>query len=145
MEAIPSGTFTFVQKFWPTYALMKSLWIDSTVSGGQAWIRDALDPRVISVSCLAGFGLFGLVKLLGIPASFFYAAVGGVSLFPHMALPMLLGAVVKRYWLERRFGVERWGQMAPLLLAGYGCGMGLVAMVSIAFSLIAKAIVQLPY
>ncbi|HOZ48386.1 MAG TPA: hypothetical protein PK468_17380 [Candidatus Hydrogenedentes bacterium] len=145
MEAIPSSTFTYVQRFWPTFALMKSLWVDSTVSGGQAWIKEALDPALMIGACLAGFGLFGLVKLIGIPIGFFYATIGGVSVFPHMALPMLLGAILRRRVFEPKYGVERWSRMAPLLLAGYGCGMGLVAMISIAFSLISKAIVRLPF
>ena len=145
MEAIPSATYTYVQRFWPTFALMKSLWVDSTVSGGQAWIREALDPKVIGGACATGFLLFGATKILAIPAAFFYGMVGGVSVFPHMALPMLVGALLRRHVFEPKFGTERWGYMAPLLLAGYGCGMGLVAMVSIAFSLISKAVVRLPF
>ncbi|MCP4642271.1 MAG: peptide transporter [bacterium] len=145
MQAIPSATFSYVQKFWPTFALMKSLWVDSTVSGGQAWIREALDPKLIGVSGVVGLGLFGLVSAVGLPSSFFYAMVGGVSVFPHMAVPMLLGAIIRRRVMEPKYGKQQWSKMAPLLLAGYGCGMGLVAMISIAFSLISKAIVQLPF
>jgi hypothetical protein len=145
MQAIPSATFTYVQRFWPTFALMKSLWVDSTVSGGQAWIREALDPWLIGGAGIAGLILFLGVKMAGVPVSLFYATVGGVSVFPHMALPMLLGAILRRRVLEPKYGRERWSKMAPLLLAGYGCGMGLVAMISIAFSLIAKSIEQLPF
>jgi hypothetical protein len=145
MQAIPSPAYAYVQKFWPTFALMKSLWVDSTVSGGQAWIREALDPRLIAGAGLVGLAAFTLFKALGVPMGFFYGAVAGVSWFPHMALPMLLGAVIRRRIMEPKYGAARWRQMAPLLLAGYGCGMGLVAMIAIAFSLISKAIVQLPY
>jgi hypothetical protein len=145
MEAIPSSAYTYVQRFWPTFALMKSLWVDSTVSGGQAWIRDALDPTLMGGACLFGFALFGAVKAIGIPVAFFYAAIGGVSVFPHMALPMLLGANLRRRVFEPKYGEDQWSKMAPLLLAGYGCGMGLVAMIAIAFSLISKSIVALPF
>jgi len=145
MQAIPSASFSYVQRFWPTFALMKSLWVDSTVSGGQAWIREALDPSLMGGALGVGLALFAIVKATGIPVGFFYAAVGGVAVFPHMALPMLLGAILRRRVFEPRYGKQRWRTMAPLLLAGYGCGMGLVAMISIAFGLISKAIVQLPY
>ena len=145
MQAIPSASFAYVQRFWPTFALMKSLWVDSTVSGGQAWIREAISPVLIGGAALFGIVFFITVKLLGIPAGFFYATVGGISVFPHMALPMLLGAILRKRIFEPRYGEQRWAKMAPLLLAGYGCGMGLVAMISIAFGLISKAIVQLPF
>ena len=50
-----------------------------------------------------------------------------------------------RYWLEKRFGVARWRRYAPVLLAGYACGMGLVGMSAVAVALISKSVTQLLY
>ena len=44
-------------------------------------------------------------------------------------------------FLEKRFGVERWRQYGPVLLAGGACGMGLIGMSAVAIALISN---QLP-
>ncbi|RKY79520.1 peptide transporter, partial [candidate division KSB1 bacterium] len=100
---------------------------------------------------LAGFGagsvLYAAVALLGAPVGFFYGIVGGVSFstWMHHALPMLIGALLGRYYFGKKFGQKRWKSYAPILAAGYGCGMGLVAMVLIGFALIAKAVSPLVF
>ncbi|MBM3277288.1 MAG: hypothetical protein FJY95_04305, partial [Candidatus Handelsmanbacteria bacterium] len=43
------------------------------------------------------------------------------------------------------FGEERWSSYAPILLAGYSCGVGLIGMTSIAVALISKAISQVVF
>ena len=35
----------------------------------------------------------------------------------------MAGALLARYVLERRFGKARWRQYAPVLFAGFACGM----------------------
>ena len=74
---------------------------------------------------------YGLVRGLG----------GGIAagLFPQM-----LGAVIGRYIFEKRLGLQ-WRQYAPVLLAGFSCGMGLISMFSLGCLLISKAVFQLPY
>jgi hypothetical protein len=47
--------------------------------------------------------------------------------------------------MARRYGAENWMKFTPVLFAGFACGTGLVAMVSIALALIAKAVAKLPY
>jgi len=59
-------------------------------------------------------------------------------------IPELIGAFVGRFYLLKKFG-KQWRQYAPVLLAGYGCGMGLVAMASVAIALIAKSVSMLSY
>ena len=58
--------------------------------------------------------------------------------------PQLLGALVSRYFFEKKFGLS-WRQYAPVLLAGFSCGMGLISMFSLGCLLISKAVFQLPY
>jgi hypothetical protein len=50
-----------------------------------------------------------------------------------------------RFYLEKRFGVERWYAYAPIVLAGYSCGVGLIGMTSIAIALISKAVSQVMF
>jgi len=64
---------------------------------------------------------------------------------PHMLIPEMVGALIARYSLEKKFGVQRWRQYAPVLLAGYACGMGLIGMSAVAIALISKSVTQLQY
>ena len=56
-----------------------------------------------------------------------------------------MGALLGRRYLRRRFGEERWSAYAPILLAGYSCGMGLIGMASISLALISKAVSQVVF
>ena len=44
-----------------------------------------------------------------------------------------------------RFGRQEWSQWAPVLAAGFSCGMGLIGMCAIAVALISKSVAQLPF
>jgi hypothetical protein len=41
--------------------------------------------------------------------------------------------------------MERWRAYAPILLAGYSCGVGLIGMTSIAIALISKSVSQVVF
>jgi hypothetical protein len=58
--------------------------------------------------------------------------------------PQMLGALLGRYLFEKRFGLA-WRQYAPVLFAGFLCGVGLISMFALGCLLIAKAVFQLPY
>jgi len=47
--------------------------------------------------------------------------------------------------LQKRFGEENWRRWPPVLYAGFSCGMGLVAMLAIAISLVSQSITQMPF
>jgi hypothetical protein len=55
------------------------------------------------------------------------------------------GAMLGRYYFAKRFGESKWKAYAPILLAGYSCGMGLIGMTSIAVALISKAVSQVVF
>jgi hypothetical protein len=57
----------------------------------------------------------------------------------------LVGALLARYWLHRRFGRQKFLQTAPILLAGYLTGVGLLAMATIALRLIQSAVTTAPF
>jgi hypothetical protein len=80
-----------------------------------------------------------------LPVMFFYGLVGGVGGMIHAEIPKLFGALLGRYYFQKRFGVSEWHRYAPVLLAGFSCGMGLVAMVAIALGLITKSVSFLPF
>ena len=142
---IPSSRYPFVQKMWPLYATMKALWASATVSSEGSWMLDAIKFKLIAVGAVGGGVLYFLTLISGLPMQLFYGIVGGVSMWPHHVFPMLLGALLGRYFFAPRFGPKKWKSYTPVLLAGYGCGMGLVGMAAIGLALIAKSVSQLVF
>ena len=86
-----------------------------------------------------------MLSLLRLPVSLIYGFVRGLSGLPHLLIPEMAGALIARYSLEKRFGTDRWRQYAPVLLAGYACGMGLIGMSAVAIALISKSVTQMQY
>jgi hypothetical protein len=146
-SAIPSSQFPYAQMYWPVHVTYRVLWMSATTEGGKAveqFLR-AIRPEVIGYSAAAGVVAYGVMTALKLPVLFFYGAVGGVGQMMTVTVPHLLGGLLGRYYFARRFGLSDWRRYAPVLLAGFSCGMGLIAMVSIALGLITKSVSFLPY
>jgi hypothetical protein len=54
----------------------------------------------------------------------------------------LLGALIGRFYFRRRYG-DQWMKYTPILLAGFSCGMGLIGMVSVSFTILNKMMAPL--
>lgn len=139
---IPSSAYPYVQKFWPFHATMQAFWAKSTLSAaaGNTLITRIIRWDYILIGFISSCSLMGIISLCKAPAALFYGFLGGIGAWPHFVLPSFAGALLGRYYFQRRFGEQRWRAYAPILLAGYSCGMGLVGMSSIAVALISKAV-----
>ena len=144
MGPIPSPAFQYAQTYWHLIALRQCLWYSATL-GGETLFDQAIKGWWIFGGFAFAGGTFGLLSLLRLPVTLIYGFVRGLSGLPHMLIPEMVGALIARYSLEKKFGVERWRQYAPVLLAGYACGMGLVGMSAVAIALISKSVTQLQY
>ena len=144
MEPIPSPTFQYAQTYWHLIALRQCLWYSATL-GGETLFDQAIKGWWIAGSFVLAGGTFGLMSWLRLPISLVYGFVRGLGGLPHLLIPEMAGALLARYWLEPRFGERQWRQYAPVLLAGYACGMGLVGMSAVAIALISKSVTQLHY
>ena len=145
LAPIPSAAYPFVQKMWPLHATFQAMWIKSTLPGGTSLITHIIKfPYVLSG---AGFGavFYALLAVLRAPTMLFYGFIAGLGTWPHFVVPQFAGALLGRYYLRRRFGPERWQAYAPILLAGYSCGIGLIGMTSVALVLISKAVSQIVF
>jgi hypothetical protein len=144
MGPIPSPAFQYAQTYWHLIALRQCLWYSSTL-GGDSLFHEAIK----GVWVAGGFGFAGSAFLLlswfRLPVSLIYGFVRGLSALPHLLIPELAGALIARYALEKRFGERTWRQYAPVLFAGYACGMGLIGMSSVAIALISKSVTQVLY
>jgi hypothetical protein len=147
-SALPSGAFPYAQKYWPIQAQMQAVMMQINVPaahGEGAWFKEAIKPDYIGYGLVGGLATYGIFAVLKLPLLFFYGFAGGLGLFPANTIPQFLGAWVGRRHMAKRYGKENWYRYAPVLLAGFSCGTGLIAMVSISLALIAKAVQKLPY
>lgn len=144
-SALPNSQFPYAQKMWPPEATMQAAMMQVNAKSDGGWFMSALKPPLIGAGAGAGLLLYGLFSLIKAPMLFFYGFAGGIGLFPANTVPQLLGAWLGRRYFARRYGEEEWSRFAPVLLAGFSCGAGLIAMGSIAFSILARAVSPGPY
>jgi len=146
--SLPSAQFPYAQKFWPIQSASQAVIMQINAPhapGAVNWFARAIDPGRIAIGTAGGLALFGLFAVFKIPIMFFYGFAGGLGLYPANTIPQFLGAWFGRRVMARKYGAETWTSYAPVLLAGFSCGTGLVSMAAIALALIAKAVAKLPY
>jgi hypothetical protein len=141
-----SGQYPWAQVFWPFYAKSESVWKQINLADGTNGVTfQPIKPALVALGTAGGFAVFSVFSILKLPILVFYGFAGGIGLWPANTIPQLLGAIAGRKYFAKRFGEERWSAYAPVLLAGFSCGTGLMAMVAIALALLAKAVNSLPY
>ncbi|HPP67178.1 MAG TPA: peptide transporter, partial [bacterium] len=146
LSPIPSSSYPYVQKMWPLNALTQCLWLSSTLGdSGTTYMLKAIKPVYFLSFAVGGVVLNMFLGLLKMPVTFFYGLIGGISMWPHYTIPMFIGALLGRFYFAKKIGKQTWQRYTPIILAGYGCGMGLIGMVSVAVALIAKTIYQIVF
>ncbi len=146
--ALPSPQFPHAQKFWPIQSSMQAVMMQINAPGAAGhgnWFIKAIDPGRIAMGAAGGLAMYGLFSVFKLPLLFFYGFVGGIGAFPAMAVPQYFGSLLGKRVMARKYGEVNWARYAPVLLAGFACGTGLISMASIALALIAKAVAKLPY
>ena len=106
----------------------------------ENFLKGAINGWYIGGGLGAAVILLGAMSLFGAPVGFAYGAFAGAATWPHMVIPTMIGAMVGRYYFAKRIGPRRWKSYAPVLLAGYGCGYGLIGTVATAIALLSKAV-----
>jgi hypothetical protein len=144
---VDGGQYPFAQHTWPFFAQTEAVWkqINLPSSGEPSKALLAIKPSLIAGGAGAGLLIYGLFSVLKLPVLTFYGFAGGIGLWPANTVPQLLGAIVGRKYFAKKYGEEKWTNYAPVLLAGFSCGSGLIAMVSIAMAIVAKSVSTLPY
>jgi len=130
---IPSEDYPYVQKFWPQFAQLRAVWASSLQSGDSILLQSVKWEWIV-IALGGALAMFGSFTALGISTQYIYGGLGAMNGYPHMVLPMFVGAVLGRYVLARKFGKEQWTNFAPILAAGFGAGMGLIGMFAIALN-----------
>jgi len=146
MGPIPSEMYPYAQKMWRLDAMNRALWQSSTANPETAArFKGIIKFPVMGIGLAFALAAYGTLTSLGWPVMVIYGFIMGVGEMPHGSFPTITGALLGRYYLSKRFGEENWRRYAPVLLAGFSCGTGLIAMSSIAFALLQTSVKQLPY
>jgi len=143
--AIPSSQHPYAQRFWPLSATYQAMFQTINKPDGPKWVLEGINMTRIGAGILAGLALFGVFTAVRWPILVYYGMIGGVGAWPADIIPTFIGAWLGKQYFSKRFGLDRWRNYAPVLLAGFSCGTGLIAMVAIALSLIAKSVNYLPF
>jgi hypothetical protein len=144
MAPIPSDAYPFAQKMWDLQAKNLSLTYSATLEGGSLFM-EAWRWRYVGLGFSLGSVVYFLLSLLGLPTLLVFGVVHGLGQgTPGAILFLVTGALLGRFHFRKRFG-EMWLKYTPVMLAGYSCGMGLVAMVAVGFTILTKMVSPLLY
>jgi hypothetical protein len=144
LAPIPSSTYPYAQEMWHLQALNTLLMQTSTIEGNSLFFQ-ALSGPIVASGAILGVGLYALLNVLGLPVLLVYGVVRGLGqTTPHGHFLELAGALLGRFVFEKKYGAQ-WRQYAPVLLAGFSCGMGLTGMLAMGLTLILKSLGKLAY
>ena len=142
---IPSEAYPFTQDVWRLQAMNACLTYTSTMEGGSKFL-EAINARIIGIGCGVGVGFYALLSVLNLPTFLIFGFIRALGMMtPGHILPEFIGALIGRFYFQRRFGKKRWRQLIPVVMAGFTCGIGLMAMASVGIALVAKSISTLLY
>jgi hypothetical protein len=145
LAPIPSATYPYAAKMWPVAGQSQVLWYTANRQGEGNVLLSAVNLNYILAGAGTSFVLYGAVWLAGLPILLFYGLVNGLIAQPFAAIPMFIGAMLGKYYFAKRYGEENWRAYAPVLVAGYYCGMGLIGMGAVAIALLSKSVSALPF
>lgn len=138
MAPVPSDAYPYAQKMWELTAKNACLTFSSTM-GGESLFMKAWKWDYFGWGLGLGTGLYAFLSLVGLPTLLFFGLVRGLGAAPGALVFQLFGALFGRFYMRKKFG-DAWYKYAPVVLAGYACGMGLVAMVAVAITILTKMI-----
>ena len=145
LAPIPSPAYPFAQEMWELNAMNFALTATATLDGSSPFI-EAIKPDIIGWGAGCGLIGFALLSFLGLPTFLVYGVVRGMGQStPGNVIPELIGALVGRFYLQRKFGLENYKRYMMVILAGFTAGMGLIGMASVALALITKSTSTLRY
>jgi hypothetical protein len=89
--------------------------------------------------------VFIILTAFKLPVMAIFGFVQSVGAMPHSFILIIAGALIGKFYFKKRFGEKKFLQMVPVLLAGYGTGVGLVALIGVAANLIVSAVSGAPF
>lgn len=143
---VPSSAFPFTEKFWELNAFRQGLIYSSTLPGGtEGPFAQAFNWLYLGIGLVIALLTYSVLSFFGLPVLLVYGVIRGLDqATPDVILPQFLGALLGRYVFAKKFGT-RWPQYRVVFFAGYGCGVGLIMMLSLGLVFISKSVFQSQY
>ena len=153
---IPSSAYPYAQVNWELAAKNNVLLLSSTfVPAGEdpasrsildsPFMKQAVHPKYIGIGAGVTVAGYMMISALGWPVLLVYGFIRGLGGIPHVLMLEIVGALIGRYYLRKKFGTQNLLKMLPILLAGYFTGVGLISMATIAMNLIQQAVSGAPF
>jgi hypothetical protein len=143
---IPSATFPFTEIMWDQRIKNSLIMWSATTGDGlvETMFDKAMKPWILGIGTFATCTMFVILRRFGAPIMFVYGFVRGVGRGCHVFVLEIVGALIARFYLHKKYGREEVLRVLPVVMAGYLVGEGLVGMACVAVTLISKAISGLP-
>ena len=149
LAPIPSAVYPNAQVTWPMGVTDRAMWVTSLRDGNSLMLQ-AIRGKYILLGLLSCLGLY-IAMWIGNPlfpgghSMYFYGFIGGIGGDPGGYIWVLLGALLGKYYMIRKFGLKKWYRYTPVMMAGFGCGVGLIGMATVAIALVSRAVITKPF
>lgn len=144
---IPCDMYPYAQKMWDFGARMQMIMWSATTDtvGAQTLFERSFHPWYLGAGFAFSTAMFTVLSVFNLPTMLIYGLARGLGSLPHGLILELIGAFIGRFYLQRKFGRHSFLQMAPILLAGYAVGTGLIGLAAVAIRLISSAVTTTPF
>lgn len=144
LAPIPSNQYPYAQELWHLQALNTLLLQSATLEGNSPFFQ-ALNPSYLVWGLGLGTITYAILAGFNLPIMLIYGVTRGLGQStPHGIFLEIIGALLGRYYFMKKYGLS-WRQYAPVLLAGFSCGMGLMGMLAMGFTLIMRSLGSVAY
>jgi len=141
---VPSPVYPYTQAMWELEAKNSTILYSSTLDE-YSLFHEAFDGTEIAAGLGTGLALFAGLSWVGAPVMLYYGLMKGLSgTLIHMLIPQLIGALLGKFYFERKFG-PRWKKYIVVLSAGFFAGSGLVTIFCVGLVFLKGATISLPY
>jgi len=133
MAPVPSSAYPWTERMWELQLKQTCLMWTATQEGGSQFL-EALHFDYAVWGLVSGSGMFAALSFFGLPIMLVYGAVWGLAQSsPGAMFCTMAGAFVGRFHFKRKYK-DMWLKYMAVILAGFGCGMGLTSMIAMAFN-----------
>jgi hypothetical protein len=137
MAPIPSSAYPWTERMWELQLRQQCLMLTSTMEGGSQFL-EALNLQYATWGLVSGSFLFAVLSVFGLPIMLVFGAVWGLNqTSPGALFCTMAGACVAKFYFKRIFK-DMWLKYMMVVMAGFGCGMGVTSMISMSFNVISR-------
>ena len=144
LSEIPGPAYPYADMMWELNAANQSLIYSSTL-GRFSTFEQAFNWHYLAFGTGFGVIMFMVMSFISAPIMLTYGVVRGLNqTMPHTVVPQFIGALIGRYYFEKRMGVK-WRQYAPVIAAGYACGAGLITIFGVGIVFLTKSVIKISF